>query len=162
MGIEVLVNKARERPELRVISTAVSAADLENMRAYKVAKVAMVANATGNTYVFSWQNPETNKIIVREVVLNITTQAVAAAKIDVGVVASATDHSDTIFDGAVLNATGSYSSHNTTDTVGANATEKPHVVDENGGTTAWITGYESANQAYTALVGNVYIFYVSV
>jgi len=143
------------------MGTFANDADAINQRAYKIAKIPLVPSAGVNSYVFAWQNPEANKIIIREVLVIITAASVGAATMDVCEVANATSNAKLIFDALALNAIGQFGSHNVTDT-GATGNEKPHVVDEKGGASDWVTGYEAAGVATTGLVGNVYIFYISV
>ncbi len=158
--VDIVVTGERGFQHKKQLAILTGRNDEQYLRLLKVAKVALIAGI-GNTYAFTWQNPEDNKIIVYEIVVNITTQGTNAATLDVDVVASAAANGDTIFDALTLNSAGVYSSLNVTQT-GTNGNEKPHIVDENGGTNDWITGYEAANQSMVALVGNVYIFYTEV
>jgi len=151
-----------EPASVQKLGTFVGSEDAGNLKAYKVAKVALIPGIA-NALIFAWQNPEANKILVHEVIVRLgTAGGTALAAMDIGVVANAAATSDTIYDGVLVNFTGVYSSHNVTDTVGANATEKPHIVDEKGGALSWITGRESAAQITATLAGSVYIFYTEI
>ena len=160
--VEALVYNDREQPQRTKISDMVTQQDLNNLRSFKVAKVNLVGGGI-NSIVFAWQNPEANLIIVHEVIIRITTPGgTGGSLLDVDVVASATDTGDTIFDGLLLNgAAAVHGSHNIVDTVGANATEKPHLMDEKGGANAWLTG-KCLIAVCTNLVGSAYIFYTEV
>ena len=159
----MLVKRDTERIRPVVVSRPVGPTNESNLRAYKVASGLITAAAAGNTILFAWQNPEANQIIVYEVVINISVAGtVGACAIDVGPVANAAANSDTIIDGLLLNAISCQSSLDVTASVGVNADERPKVLDENGGATDWITGYESAIVATTNLVARYYIFYISV
>jgi len=154
------VARARERPQDYPSDKSVAERDLAATRAYKVAKVDLTGVAA-NGFPFTWQNPEANKIIIHEVIVRVTTAGgTATAVLDIDVVASAADTGDTIIDGLDLNATAVSSSHNVTDS-GTNGDEKPHVVDENGGTNDWITG-KCLVEKCDDLVGAVYIFYTEI
>ena len=157
-----LLAKDNRQAEWEVpISTAVTTGALTNLRMLKVASGALTAGNAG-AVVFAWQNPESNIIIVREVIVRITVAGgTGSAAMDIGVVANASSTAATIFDGIDLNATGVFSSQILADT-GASGTERPHVVAENGGASDWITGYEEGAQNYSNLVGAVYIFYTGV
>ena len=160
MPVTQVVNRSRERPTRVTVSSATSSTDLGYLRNFKVAKVAL-GQGLASTYIFGWQNPESNAIVVHEVIIRVTTAAGAAATMNVGPAASAAATSATIFNALALVGTGIYSSHNVSDT-GVTGNEKPHVLDENGGATDWLTGLETAALNYSALVGSVYIFYTEV
>lgn len=123
----------------------------------KVAKVAVAGGAV-NTIAFSWQNPESTKVLVTKCVLNITTKGdTATAVMDIGVVADATSTADTLFDGVAVTSTGLFDNITNKGTNGLPQV----VVDENAGTNDFITGkILTANAA--ELVGKVYIFYTKV
>ncbi len=158
--VEAIVTNVRERPSTKKISDSVSSSDLDNLRAFKVAKVSLTGGAA-DSFPFTWQNPETNKIIIHEVIIRITTKGgTATAALNVSTATSATGTGTTIFGGLDLDAAANiYSSHNTTDSGTGN--EKPHVADENGGTTPWVTG-KCITEKCDNLVGAVYIFYTEV
>lgn len=151
----------RERPRERDTSQDVSAADLVNLRAFKVARIALSQNGTGNTYIFAWQNPESNAVIIAELIIYITTGSGAGSTMSIDVVADATSNSNTIFTTFNINQTGLFSNQILADT-GGSGNERPHVVDENGGSNDWVTGYEAANASYANLVGFIYIFYTEI
>lgn len=70
----------------------------------RVAKVALTAG-NANAFAFAWQNPESSKILVHRVLVDITTAGgTASSVLDVGVVADATSTADTLIDGLDLNA----------------------------------------------------------
>jgi hypothetical protein len=112
--------------------------------------------------VFAWQNPESNDIIVRELIIYISTNAALAARLNVGPVANAAATADTIFDGLALNTATCESSHDVTASTGANAVELPVHLNAKGGATDWITGYEDGSQSSASLVGKYYIIYSEV
>lgn len=123
----------------------------------KVASGALTAGLV-NTFAFAWENPETSRILVTRVLVDVTTAGgTATAVLDVGPAADATTHSDTLIDGVDLNAAAIYDN---IDDQGTNGLSKVGV-DENGGTTSFITG-QILTEAASALVGNYYIFYVLV
>ncbi len=121
-----------------------------------IARVALTGVAA-NGFCFTWQNPHEKKIIVTDVIVNITTAGgTATAVMDVDVVASATDTGDDIIDGLDLNSTGTFDGRGATS--GTNAEEKPQIVDEKGGTNDWITG-KCLVEKCDDLAGYVYILY---
>lgn len=121
----------------------------------KVARVAL-AGGNANAFAFAWANPETSKIIVTRVVVDVTTKsATAGALLDVGPGATATTHSDTLIDGLDI-ATAVITADNITNK-GSNGLSLCKL-DVVGGTTAYITGQILVQNA-AALAGYVYIFY---
>ncbi len=136
--------------------------DSQYLRAFKVAKVVITA-AAGNAYSFAWQNPEDNKILIRGVIVYITVAATLAATLNIDVAPTATDTGSTIFNAITLDTVAPvvWSSHNVNDT-GVAGDEKPHVMDENGGTNDWLTGKEISGNSMASLVGNVYIIYTEI
>jgi hypothetical protein len=128
-----------------------------NIRMLKMASGSLTAGL-GNAYAFAWQNPESTAIIVREIIIDITTAATAAATLDVDVVANATSNSNTIFSAIALNGARLFTSLE----VGSGGNEYPHYVDAKGGANDWVTGYESANQSMAAMVAKYYIIYQEV
>lgn len=126
----------------------------------KVVKGDLTAGAA-NAFAFAWQNPEESKILVQQVIVDVTTAGgTASSVLDVGVASGATGTADTILDGIDLNSASVYSSLSAT-VSGTNATENVHKVDENGGTNDYITG-KILVEAASSLVGKYYIFYVTV
>lgn len=123
----------------------------------KVATGALTAGLA-NAFAFAWENPESSRILVVRVLVDVTTAGgTATSVIDVGPAADGTTHSDTLIDGADLNAAAIYDN---IDDQGTNGLSKVGV-DENGGTTSFITGQILTANA-SSLVGNYYIFYVLV
>ena len=121
----------------------------------KIARVAL-AGGNANAFAFAWANPETSKIIVSRVVVNVTTKsATAGSLLDVGPGATATTHSDTLIDGLDI-ATAVICADNITNK-GSNGLSLCKL-DAVGGATAYITGQILAQNA-AALAGYAYIFY---
>jgi hypothetical protein len=157
-NVNVVIRNAREPEYLYPISDQLSSNSKNDLRILKCAS-GNLGIVAGNGYVFTWQNPEANAIIIMEVIVTVVTASTAAATLDVDVVANAASNGATIFSAIALNgATTYFSSH----TIGGGGNEKPHVCAENGGALDWVTGYESANQATTGLVGKYYIYYTEV
>jgi len=126
----------------------------------KVVKSSL-ASGDADDYAFTWQNPESSEILVRQVIIDVVTAGgTANSVLDVDVVADATSTADTIFDGINLNAVGISSSTNVADT-GTNGDEEVKKVDANGGTNDWITGKILVANA-ASLVGKYYIEYIVV
>ena len=123
----------------------------------KIAKVALTAG-NANAYAFAWQNPESVKIIVERVLVNLgTAGGTATSVLDIGVVANATSTADTLIDGLDLNTTGIFD--NIVDK-GSNGKAR-QLVDEKDGTNDYVTGKILVANA-AALVGDVYIIYFTV
>ena len=113
--------------------------------------------AQQNAFALAWQNPESVAILVTRILVDITTAGgTATAVLDVGPAASATTHSDTLLDGVDANATATYDNLLAADAGTHGLTSAK--LDENGGTTDYITG-QILTEAATDLVGNAYIFY---
>lgn len=149
-----------ERSQNYPSDSSVTPEDMAATRAYKVARLDLIPVAA-NGFCFVWQNPGANKIILRELIVRITTAGgTATAVLDIDVVANATATGNTIFDGIDLDATAVLSSHNVTDS-GSSGNEKPHVVDEKAGSNDWVTG-KCLVEKSDDLVGAVYIFYTEV
>lgn len=122
----------------------------------RTATVALAA-ATGAGGILAWQNPEDRPIIVTRIVLDVTTKSTGAATADFGPAANATTSSDTLLDGVdVGTAAGVFDNIENQGTNGKSTAR----LDENGGTTDYITGSGVADPA--GLVGNAYIWYVVV
>ena len=125
---------------------------IEDMVRRRVKRVALAAGAA-DAFAFAWQNPENKKIIVTGVELDITTAGgTATAVIDVGPVASATNTSDALIDGADANAAALTCSPSGTN--GKRACK----VDEKDGATDYITGEILVADA-ASLAGYAYITY---
>jgi len=146
--------------ELALIDTeldALAAVDAGEIKVVKGTLTAGIANAIA----FAWQNPESVEIHVLQVVIDVTTAGgTATAVLDVGPATSGTGTADTILDGADLNAAAIYSSLSA-GVSGTNATENVHKLDENGGTTPYITGKILVETAAN-MVGKYYIYYTVV
>lgn len=125
--------------------------------AVKVDRVAFLGTGSSSGVFASWQNPESGRILVTRVIVDLTTAAGAAATVDVGVTAtSATTASDTLLDGIDVNAaTGVFDSMNPALDSGANA--KAQAVASG----KWITMAEASGNV-SAAAGYIYIFYVVV
>lgn len=128
-----------------------------NPESGKWVKVALTAGLV-NTIAFAWQNPESSKILVDRVIVDITTAGgTATAILDVGVVADAVSTAADIVNDLDLNAI-AVTDHLLVAGAGLGGV---HKVDEKGGTTAYITG-KILTEAASDLVGNVYIHYRTV
>lgn len=140
--------------ELAKIDTELDTLAASDAAGLKVAKGTLAAG-NADAFAFAWENPEASKIIVTRVLINITTAGgTGSSVLDVGVVSNATSTADTLIDGLNLNATGIFD--NITDK--GSSGKSRQVVDENGGTNAYITG-KILDQNAAALVGKYYIFY---
>lgn len=127
----------------------------EDMVRRRVKRVALTAGAA-NAIAFAWQNPEGEKIVVTRVVIDRTTAGgTATSVLDVGPATSATGTADTVIDGLNLNTTGV--ADNIADK-GTNGTQRVAKLDENGGTTPYLTG-KILVEAASSLVGYAYIEY---
>lgn len=129
----------------------VKVGDLTQVKTVKVA----LASGDADDYAFAWQNPETSKIGVTRIIVDVTTAGgTANSVLDVGTAADGTTTSDNLIDGLDINSTGVSDNHESGGTNGKTFQD----LDENGGTTDYITG-----QILTAnagdLEGNVYITY---
>lgn len=146
--------------EIDAVETNIDTVEAEIAAGMKVAKVALTGGLA-DAIAFAWQNPETSKIIVPLMVVDITVAGgTGTAVIDVDVVANATATGNTIFDGIDANATALLQNTNVSDT-GTNGNEKAHKVDEKDGSNDYITG-KILVEAASALEGYVYIFYTKV
>lgn len=121
-----------------------------------VAKVALGVD-TGDAGVFAWQNPETSAILVTRCVLDITTPATGTPSIDVGSNGDGTGSGDDLIDGQTIGDAAKLLDNFDDQGTNGQATIR---LDENGGTTDWITGTATADPA--GLVGNAYITYTVV
>lgn len=111
-----------------------------------------------NAFALAWQNPESYKIIVWRVVIDVTTAGgTALAVIDAGSGATATTASDNLLDGIDITSTGIFDNITNKGTNGKSIQK----LDENGGTTDYITAQIlTANAA--SLAGYAYIYYTAV
>jgi hypothetical protein len=141
--------------EFGLVKTELDALAAVDAAGLKVARVAL-AGGNANAFAFAWANPETTKIIVSRVVVDVTTKsATAGSLLDVGPGATATTHSDTLIDGLDI-ATAVITADNITNK-GSNGLSLCKL-DAVGGTTAYITGQILVQNA-AALAGYAYIFY---
>lgn len=141
--------------EFGLVKTELDALAAVDTAGLKVARVALTGG-NANAFAFAWANPETSKIIVSRVVVDVTTKSASAgALLDVGPGATATTHSDTLIDGLDI-ATAVITADNITNK-GDNG-KSLCKLDAVGGTTAYITGQILAQNA-AALAGYAYIFY---
>lgn len=123
----------------------------------KVSKVALAAG-NANAFAFAWQNPESTKVLVHRVIVNVTTAGgTASSVINVGTAASATTTSDNLIDGMDANATGPRD--NVSD--GGTNGKSRQLLDEKDGTTDYVTG-QILTQNAASLAGYAYIFYTAV
>lgn len=123
----------------------------------RVAKVALTAG-NANAIAFAWQNPLATKVLVHRVMIDITTAGgTGSSVLDVGAVADATSTADTLIDGLDLNATGLSDNIENQGTNGKSCAK----LDENGGSTDYITGKILAQNA-ASLVGYAYIHYSAI
>lgn len=124
----------------------------------KVATGALIAGSA-NAFAFAWQNPETSKIIINRVFVNVTTKsATAGSLLDVGTGATATTHSDNLIDGLDI-ATATVLADNVKN-AGTNG-KGLSLLDEKSGTTSYVTGQILVQNA-AALAGKYYIVYMVV
>jgi hypothetical protein len=157
MDIVQMIRNPRERIREIVVQSNAAMGSVTNIRALKCAKIALTAGLV-NTIAFAWQNPESNKILITRVIVDITTGGgTGGCEFDIGPATTATGTSATIFSNLLINNTGVYD-HLLVSGTGLGGVTK---VDENGGTTPWITG-KILVQAASNLVGNVYIFYTEI
>lgn len=103
--------------------------------------------------VLSWQNPEATAIIITRAIVDVTTVATGAAKMDVGTTATnATTASDNLIDGIDVNAaTGLLGQADGDGTTNSKLQQKLAAGK-------WVTFKEISGDA-TGLVANVYISY---
>lgn len=153
------VTRPRERPRLEPIGEEMTPISTALEIPFLCKEITFTANGTGHTYLATWQNPESTKIMIWLVIIRLTAAGGTAGAIcDTDVVGDATSNGNTIFDGVDINTTGIYSSWE----VGGGGTEQPHIMDENGGTNDWLTFYEENNTAYASLAGKAYVFYTKI
>ncbi len=144
---------ARELAKIDAELDTLTASDAAGL---KIARVAL-AGGNENAFAFAWANPETSKIIVSRVVVDVTTKSdTPGALLDVGPGGTATTHSDTLIDGLDI-ATAVITADNITNK-GDNGGLSLCKLDAVGETTAYITGQILAQNA-AELAGYAYIFY---
>jgi hypothetical protein len=117
-----------------------------------VERVALTASDSAGG-VFAWANPHENTVLIKRVVVHVTTVATAACTLDIGTTAtSAVTSSDTLLDGLDVNsAAGVFD--NITDK-GSNGKSRQTLASGK-----WITA-SKASGATAGLVGYAYIQYV--
>ena len=120
----------------------------------RFARVALTED-TGNAGMLAWQNPEDAAIIVLRLILDITTEATGAAIANFGPDGDGTGTSDTLLDGVNIGAAAGVFDNIEDQGTNGKSTAR---LDENGGTTDWITGTGESDPA--DLVGNAYIYYL--
>jgi len=162
MAVEQLqrwIASDRGRPRVRDISVALSpeSSGITQNNFCKI--ITLPATGTGNTILAYWQNPEAVKLMIWQVILEVTDASANACTVEMDVTTGAAVNGDTIFDGVALNATGISSLNDAA--LGGNADQLPKIMDELGGTNDYFTVYEKANQAVTSFAGKVYIFYTT-
>jgi len=102
--------------------------------------------------VFAWANPETGYILVRHVVINLTTKATGACTLDVGTTAvSAATSSDNLIDGKDINAAAGIFTND--ESAGTNGKAFKRLA-----TGKWVTA-SVASGASAGLVGTYEIYY---
>lgn len=108
---------------------------------------------------FSWQNPEDSEIIVDRVIVDITSAAsdTSDSTMQVGTAADDSTASDNLIDDASTQGTGQ---HDNVTEPGTNGTSVQKM-DENGGTTDYITGSEDTADV-SDVEGKYYIHYMTV
>jgi hypothetical protein len=127
-----------------------SAVELNRGALKKATGALGVADTAGG--VFSWANPEAGFILIKHVVLNVTTKSTGACTLDVGTTAvNATTTSDTLIDGVDVNAaTGIFTNDESAGTNG-----KPQKRLASG---KWVTA-SKASGAAAGIVGTYEIYY---
>jgi len=154
MGLLTKILDNRERPEyLDTGSQYVNPADVRSLKRAKV----KFTNGAANAVAFAWQNPETNKILVTRVVLDVTTAATLAATLNVGTSADAVTDSNNILALSPLNAIAVIDHL----LVSGTGLGKVFKLDEKDGVTDYITGTIKAQNSATT-VANIYIEYIEI
>ena len=154
MGLLTKVLDNRERPVyMDSGSQYVNTADVRSLKRAKVA----FTNGAANAVAFAWQNPETNKILVTRVVLDVTTAATLAATLSIGTSGDATTESTDFMLKAPINAI-AVIDHLIVASVGGGKALK---LDEKDGATDYITG-TIKDQASATTVANIYIEYIEI
>jgi hypothetical protein len=121
-------------------------------RIAKVVRVALGVADTGGG-VFAWANPEAAAILIKRIILDVTTKATSACTLDVGTTATnATTVSDTLLNGVdVGTAAGVFDN---IDNQGTNGTSVQKLASGK-----WITA-SKASGAAAGLAGYAYIEYI--
>lgn len=141
--------------ELSLIDTELDTLAASDASGLKIARVALEGGSAGD-FAFAWENPETSKIIVTRVVIDVTTKSASAGSLlGVGPGATETTPSNTLIDGLDIASTVICADNITNNGVSGLSLCK---LDAAGGTTTYITGQILAQNA-AELAGYVYIFY---
>jgi len=121
-------------------------------RAVKVA-IKPLVGATIHAGVVAWQNPEAVSIVITRAIVDVTTVATGAAKLDIGTTATnATTASDNLIDGIDVNAaTGLLGQADGDGTTNSKLQQKLAAGK-------WVTVKEISGDA-TGLAGNLYVHY---
>lgn len=121
-------------------------------RAQKIA-IKPLVGATIHAGVVAWQNPEAVSIVITRAVVDVTTVATGACKLDIGTTATnATTASDNLIDGIDVNAaTGLLGQADGDGTTNSKLQQKL-------ATGKWVTIKEISGDA-TGLAGNLYVTY---
>ena len=153
-----LLTKIRENKESPVyINAGGSYTDVADIRSLKRAKVAFT-NGAADAVAFAWQNPENNKILVVRVVVDVTTAATLAATLNIGKSNDAITDASDIMAAFPINAIAIKDHLTVAAGIGKGGV---HKLDENGGTTDYITGTIKAQNSATT-VANIYIEYIEI
>ena len=156
-NIVTWIQKSRERPREFVSQVGATPATIAYLRPFKIAKVALTG-VTVNNFNAAWQNPETNAILVTRLIVDITTAGgTPTATLNIGPAITAITQSVLMINALDANAA-AVTDHCLVAGAGAGGV---HKLDENGGTTAWIT-CRSLTETTINIVGNIYIFYTEI
>lgn len=116
-----------------------------------------LSSGAQNAFAFTAQNPENVAVAIVRVLVDVTTAGgTAGALIDVGSAANSSTGSDNLIDGADINTQALYDN---IDDQGSNGASKQRL-DENGGSTDWVTGQIVTADA-NSLAGNYVLEYVA-
>lgn len=127
---------------------------IEDLVRRRIKRIALASGLT-NAMAFAWQNPETKKIVVTRVVVDITTVGgTGGSVLAVGKVANAAATAADIINNLDLD-NAAITDHLLVAGAGVGGV---HKIDENGGTNDYITG-KILTQNASNLVGYVYIEY---
>ena len=141
----------RGRPQMVSYTTSTG---LSWFKPFKVAAIALRPGAQ-NAFAFNWQNPESCQIMIHLLAINLTTASGAASTMDIGTAVATDTAAANLLDTLNINTTGWFNGY-----TAVSAGTPIQVVDENGGTTAWVTGQILDNTGLT-LAGTIYIIYTT-
>lgn len=108
--------------------------------------------------ILSWQNPESSKIIVLRMIIDVTTEPTGGCSIDVGTDADGTGSSGNLIDDLPISAGADVYDNLIAHGIEGRAGQH---LDEKGGTTGYITATKTSG-ATAGLVGKYYIYYRTV